>query len=42
MLKVGRKRKRKETNKQTNRKNTQTRLPGFELVLLRQLLASRA
>ena len=37
MPKVGRKRKRKEREK-----NTQTPLPGFELGLLRQLLASRA
>ena len=38
MLKVGRKRKRKERK----RKRTQTRLPGFALALLRQLLASHA
>ena len=38
MLKVGRKRKRKERK----RKSTQTRLSGFALSLLRQLLASHA
>ena len=38
MLKVGRKRKRKERKKE---KSTQTRLPGFELALIGQLLASR-
>ena len=47
MLKVGKKRKRKERRekerkKERKRKSTQTRLPGFELALLRQLLASLA
>ena len=40
MLKVGR--KRKERKKERKTKSTQTRLPGFELALLGQLLASRA
>ena len=40
MLKVGRKRKKKESLRKT--KSTQTRLPQFELALLGQLLASRA
>ena len=35
MLKVGRKKK-----KERKRKSTQTRLPGFELALVSQLLAS--
>ena len=39
MLKVGRKRKRKERKKE---KNTQTGLPGFELALLSQLFNSFA
>ena len=39
MLKVGRKRKEKKERKT---KSTQTRLPGFELALLGQLLTSRA
>ena len=49
MLNVGgkkeKKRKRareKERKKERKRKSTQTQLPGFELALLRQLLASRA
>ena len=47
MLKVGKKRKRKERiekerRRERKRKSTQTRLPGFELALLRQLLASLA
>ena len=51
MLKVGKKRKRKERREkgrkrerkiERKRKSTQTRLPGFELALLRQLLASLA
>ena len=39
MLKVGRKRKRKERKKE---KNTQTGLPGFEVALLSQLFNSFA
>ena len=51
MLKVGKKRKKREREKERKkgrkkdrkkekkRKSTQTRLPGFELALLRQLLA---
>ena len=48
MLKVGgKKRKEKKESKrkrkkERKRKSTQTQLPGFELALLRQLLASRA
>ena len=34
--------KKKERKKERKRKSTQTQLPGFELALLRQLLASRA
>ena len=39
MPEVGRK---KKTRKERRKKNTQCQLPGFELALLRQLLASRA
>ena len=41
MLEVARKKKTKK-RKERKRKNTQTQLPGFELALLRQLLASGA
>ena len=39
MLKLGRKKKKRKERK---RKSTQTQMPGFELVLLHQQLASRA
>ena len=40
MLKVGRKKRKRKEERKT--KSTQTRLPGFDLALLGQLLASRA
>ena len=40
--KGGKRERKKERKKERKRKSTQTRLPGFELALLRQLLASLA